>query len=174
MKYLANHNCILENEERERAFSGTFTPLLIASMQFFGAVLTETINIMSICALENTKEVIMNFIALGVIAEIDNYYLSALPPSLLKDRLKEPFEIKTRSREINFTSRDLKSKLVRLIYRAYRIIEVAFYYYFTPFSVVFITYLVGGNNNNNSDSAIEINTPPIPTHQNVINCTLAS
>jgi hypothetical protein len=136
-------------------------------------VLTETINILSICALENTKEVIMNFIALGVIADIDNYYLTALPHSPLKDRLEEPFEIKTMSREIDFSSRDFKSKVVRLIYRGFRIIEVAFYYYFTPFSVVFITYLVGGKNNN-SESEIKIDIPPIQTHQNVINCTLAS
>jgi hypothetical protein len=106
---------------------------------------------------ENSKEVIMNFIALGIIAEIDNYYLSALPPSALKDRLNEPFAIKAKSKEIDFARRDLKSKLVRLIYRGYRIIEVAFYYYFTPFSVVFITYLVGGKNNN-SESEIKIDT----------------
>jgi hypothetical protein len=141
-------------------------------MQFFGAALTETINILSICALENSKEVIMNFIALGIIAEIDNYYLSALPPSALKDRLNEPFAIKAKTKEIDFAGRDLKSKLVRLIYRGYRFIEVAVYYYFTPFSVVFITYLVGGKNNN-SGSAINIAVPSIPTHQNIINCTFA-
>ena len=55
--------------------------MMVALMQLVGAVFTETINILSICSLENTKEVIMNFIALGVIAEIDNYYLSALPPN---------------------------------------------------------------------------------------------
>ena len=86
MKYLANHNLHINGEE-VNTFSGTFAPLLVALMQFFGAVLTETINILSICALENTKEVIMNFIALGIIAEIDNYYLLALPNSPLKERL---------------------------------------------------------------------------------------
>jgi hypothetical protein len=75
---------------------------MVALMQFYGAVLTETINILSICALENTKEVIMNFIALGVIAEIDDFYLQALPSSALKSRLSEPFEIKTRSRDLDF------------------------------------------------------------------------
>ena len=75
---------------------------MVALMQLVGAVFTETINILSICSLENTKEVIMNFIALGVIAEIDNYYLSALPPNQMRCRLEDPFEIKIRAKEINF------------------------------------------------------------------------
>jgi hypothetical protein len=153
MKYMANHNCILENDERERAFTGTLAPLCVALMQLVGATLTETINILSICALENSKEVIMNFIALGIIAEIDNYYLSALPPSPLKERLQEPFAIKAKSREIGWARRDCESKWVRSVYRAFRIIEVACGYYFTPFSVVFLTYLVGGRKDD-SGSAI--------------------
>ena len=75
---------------------------MVTLMQFYGAVFTEVINILSICTLGNSKDVIMNFIALGVIAEIDNFYLQALPSSALKSRLSEPFEIKTRSRDIEF------------------------------------------------------------------------
>ena len=118
--------------------------MLVAMMQFFGAVFTETINILAICYLENTKEVIMNFIALGVIAEIDNYYLSALPPSELKKRLEDPFEIKILSRELKFVDRDLKTKIVRCIYKFFRVFEVSFYYYFTPFIVLILTYLIAG------------------------------
>jgi hypothetical protein len=57
---------------------------MVTLMQFYGAVFTEVINILSICTLGNSKDVIMNFIALGVIAEIDNFYLQALPSSNLK------------------------------------------------------------------------------------------
>ena len=89
MKFIANHNSLSPGQDLESTyFSGTWAPMLVAIMQFFGAVFTETINILAICYLENTKEVIMNFIALGVIAEIDNYYLSALHPSELKKRLE--------------------------------------------------------------------------------------
>jgi hypothetical protein len=41
---------------------------MVALMQFFGAIFTEVINILSICSLADTKEVVMNFIALGVIS----------------------------------------------------------------------------------------------------------
>jgi hypothetical protein len=51
-------------------------------------------------------------------------------------------------------------------------VEIAFYYYFTPFSVVFITYLAGGSNNNNENDGIKVDTTPL--HQTLINCTLAT
>jgi hypothetical protein len=80
----------------------------------------------------------MNFIALGVIAEIDNFYLQALPSSALKTRLGEPTPIKTTSRDFEKKERDCKSKWVRVTYRFFRVIEVAFYFYFTPFTVIFL------------------------------------
>lgn len=151
MKFLGNHNYLMPGQDSESTyFSGTSAPMLVALMQFFGAVFTETINILSICSLENTKEVIMNFIALGVIAEIDNYYLSALPPSELIKRLEEPFEIKILSSEIKFWDRDLKTKIVRCIYKFFRVFEVSFYYYFTPFIVLILTYLIGGLKNDDT------------------------
>jgi hypothetical protein len=41
------------------------------------------------------------------------------------------------------------------------VIEVAFYYYFTPFTAIFITYLAGGENNNNASAEIKVDTTPI-------------
>jgi hypothetical protein len=107
MKFLANHDCELKSDPNsKRSFSGWLAPLLVSLMQFFGAVFTEAINIVSICSLGNTKDVIMNFIALGIIAQIDDLYLSALPASALKCRLDEPFEVKKKSGEIYFWDRD--------------------------------------------------------------------
>ena len=78
-------------------------------MQFFGAIFTENINILCICSLVDTKEVIMNFIALGAIASIDNYYFEALPQSEIADRIEKPFKVEILSKEIKFCERDLKS-----------------------------------------------------------------
>ncbi len=144
MKFLSNHNHVAPGESTY--FTETTAPMLVALMQFLGAFLTETINIVSICSLENTKEVIMNFIALGVIAEIDNYYLSALPPSDLIKRLEEPFPIRALSGKINFWDRKLNTKIVCVIYKFFKIFEVSFYYYFTPFIVLILTYLIAGQN----------------------------
>lgn len=69
LKYYNNHH-----EE----FSEHITPVLITLMQFFGAVFTEVININVICAQSTIMDSVMNFIALGVIAEIDDFYAGSL------------------------------------------------------------------------------------------------
>jgi hypothetical protein len=53
-------------------------------MQLFIVLFTEIINICNICTLNTIMDIIMNFIALGVIAEIDNYYSSSLGNSKIK------------------------------------------------------------------------------------------
>jgi hypothetical protein len=62
IKFIANHNT------DSKYFSQYLSPIMVALMQFFGAIFTEVINILSICSLGDTKEVVMNFIALGVIS----------------------------------------------------------------------------------------------------------
>ena len=47
-------------------------------MKLLGAWMTEGVNILLICKQDSIMEVVMNFIALGVIAEIDNLYASRL------------------------------------------------------------------------------------------------
>ena len=43
-------------------------------MQFFGALLTEIVNLLLICELTSGKDIVMNFVSFGVIAEIDDFY----------------------------------------------------------------------------------------------------
>lgn len=133
MKYLANHH---------DAFSGILGPLLIATMQFMGAFFTEIINILVICSLPTIMEIIMNFIALGAISEIDNYYLASLSICPLKCALEEPLVVTRKSSQLK--GRPWKPMMVHVIYRALRVFQVSFYYYFTPFLAVIFTYLGAG------------------------------
>ena len=87
----------------------------------------------------------MNFIALGAISEIDNYYLASLAICPLKDALETPLKITRTSKNFeSFFSRPWKTQIVQLIYRLLRVFQVSFYYYFTPFLAVIFTYLVAG------------------------------
>ncbi len=62
-----------------------------------GAIGTELINILLICTQDTVKDVIMNFIALGVIAEIDDLYAGSLYNNPVKDCLeKNSYEITAR------------------------------------------------------------------------------
>jgi hypothetical protein len=66
-----------------------------------------------------------------------------------------PIEITTRSRDFENKERDWKSKCVRWIYVLLRVIEVAFYYYFTPLTVIFLTYPAGGSDKKNASAEIK-------------------
>lgn len=61
----------------------------VALMQMCGAVATEVINIILICSHDSTKDVIMNLLAFGVIAEIDDYYADSLKNSFTRELISE-------------------------------------------------------------------------------------
>ena len=64
-KYLA------ENADK---FSARLAPFFIAQMQILGAIFTELMNLCLICGQNDIMSCIMNFIALGCISQIDNFY----------------------------------------------------------------------------------------------------
>ena len=51
---------------------------MIGLMQLFGAIGTETLNIYQICSTYSIKDIIMNFVQLGIIAQIDDLYAQSL------------------------------------------------------------------------------------------------
>ncbi len=69
IRYLINHS---------HEFSSTIVPFMVAQMQLSAALLTEIINICLICGQNSIMDAIINFIALGAISEIDNYYATSL------------------------------------------------------------------------------------------------
>lgn len=55
---------------------------LVALMQLIGAILTEVINMILMCSFTQSIDVIMNLLAFGIIAEIDDLYAKSLKNSL--------------------------------------------------------------------------------------------
>lgn len=51
-------------------------------MQLIGAILTEVINMILMCSFTQSIDVIMNLLAFGIIAEIDDLYAKSLKNSL--------------------------------------------------------------------------------------------
>ena len=111
-------------------------------MQFLGAIGTEMINIFLICQQDSVQNVIMNFIALGVIAEIDNIYADTLYNNASKKEIEdETVSLMINDRKParpNYNSRFRPSTwahgILRLFYECY-------YYYFMPFTVIVLTFL---------------------------------
>lgn len=90
LKYLNNH---------EEDFHGVFAPSIIARMQIIVTLFTEIINIILICGQSDVMDCIFNFIALGAIAEIDNYYFRTINIPV-KEAIKDSLPIKKSSKEI--------------------------------------------------------------------------
>lgn len=90
----------------------------------------------------------MNFIALGAIAEVDDYYAGALYFCPLKQELEvalyfEPSNVGG-GKHRKFKVKTGKERVLTVLYKSYRILYVSFYYYFNPYIAVAITYLIGG------------------------------
>ena len=68
-------------------FDETNHPFYISVLKFVGALATEIINLLLICQQTSSMDCVMNFIALGVIADIDNLYASSLKSLRIKEAL---------------------------------------------------------------------------------------
>lgn len=132
IKYFNNH---------PDEFCHRVTPVLVGSMQLFVALFTELINILLICGQTTIMDSVMNFIALGVIAEVDNFYAGSLKNFPLKECVEDPPAIK-RSNRVNVDEgRTVYLKIIRFFYKCLRTFYASFYYYFMPFLVVLLSYL---------------------------------
>lgn len=132
IKYANNH---------PEEFNGIHGPFVVALMQLSSALFTEIINICVICSLTDIQDIIMNFIALAVISEFDNFYAKSVVGIPIKKTLDAPLSIKRSSKDIQFSDRSLFEKFVRIVYRISRIFYASYYYYFMAFTVIPLTYL---------------------------------
>ena len=62
-------------------FDSRTHPFFISMMKLMGALMTEIVNILLICKQTFIMDCVMNFIALGVISEIDNLYAGSIRKS---------------------------------------------------------------------------------------------
>jgi hypothetical protein len=86
---------------------------------------------------------IINFIALGAISEIDNYYANSLTHIPLKKAIEEnPPKFKKRLLYMKLTDSSFLQILLRVVYKSYRLLYVSFYFYFTPYITTVFSYLI--------------------------------
>jgi hypothetical protein len=117
LKYFNNHS---------DDFVSQSEPVVVALMQLTGALFAETINIILICGQQTVMDTVLNYIALGVIAEIDNYYCNSLPNKGFKTAVleSEPLTIKYRTRSIKYKERLGSGKVIIIFYKMLRILYV--------------------------------------------------
>ena len=136
IRYLINHSA---------QFTSTMVPFLVAHMQLFASLLTEIINICLICGQKTIMDSIINFIALGAISEIDNYYAVSLNHLPIKKAAEEPYPFMKRLYYLRLSKMSCQQILLRSIYKFYRVVYVSLYFYFTPYITTVFSYLAASN-----------------------------
>ena len=107
-------------------------------MKLFGAASTECLNIMLLCNQISVMDCVLNFIALGIISQIDNIYLASLRDFKLIKAFDKELQI---SRDKTWKQRDRSywMRFCKFIHRVCKTIYVSFYYYFMMFVTIAIT-----------------------------------
>ena len=120
-------------EERLPAF-------LIALMQFLIAISTEIISMLMLNGQREIFDVIVNFIAIKVIAEIDNIFIDGISDVTLI-RMTEPADDeewtpKRIYNKIPFSQRGFLDKILFAYYKVLKLVYNSFYFYFFPFLII--------------------------------------
>ncbi len=127
------------NATHRSLFDSSFQPFLIAMMKLFGAWMTEIANIFLICKQKDNTDVVMNFIALGIIAEIDNIYASRLFEFKCAKVLEEENLPIIHKGGIPGHEENVWIKLEKFLYSLFKLFFVSFYYYFAAFLPVLLS-----------------------------------
>ena len=83
----------------------------------------------------------MNFIALGVIAEIDDIYAGSLYHNKIKKEIEEGLTLEVKEHAPVREEYKSKFRLIFVIYKFLRILYSTYYFYFMPFTVIIVSYI---------------------------------
>lgn len=105
-KYMNDH----PSNFRDKFGESTLLPsFLLIVMQIGAALATEIINLYLILEADNAKDALMNFVALAVIAEVDDLYLATLRNEPLKNALADtPPIIDNNTQKLRMSGRQKK------------------------------------------------------------------
>jgi hypothetical protein len=136
-KYMNNN----PSNFKDRFGESTYLPAtLLVIMQIAASIATEIINLYLILEAETAKDALMNFVALTVISEIDDIYLSTLRVDRLKTAFIEtPPIVGNTTNSLRMSGRQKKQWLVRKFYKLLKFVHAS-YFYFLPLLVPAMAY----------------------------------
>lgn len=129
------YQIVRTKKEKEAQYSfNSIIPLIVALMQGVGALFTELICLVLIGGQNSSMDVIMNFVALGVIADIDNIYADSSKEQAIETvKSDEEWQPKIVVPKVNFRDRKCWNKCLYLPYYFLKLIHVVAYFYFFAF-----------------------------------------
>ena len=159
MKFALNHPYLFQDYS---------TAYICAFLQFFTTIMTEFANVALILTATDPINCTLNFIALAIIAEFDNFVYEALRNESMKKLLdpevcekvlvvarttskkcKEGEMSKVENEDgnlmplkITFSDRTCGNKFLYFTYKIWRAFFVSIYFYFLPFTTILLTCLI--------------------------------
>lgn len=131
MKYVTNHSS---------DFMFPVMAYLLGVMQLIGGLSAEVLCILYIATQKSTIPSILRFIALGSIANVDNFYANALPPSYPLKQKAGPLPIKVFNGDPETRNRSGCNWVMRFIYKVIRVAYCSIIFYFLPYLALFTPY----------------------------------
>ena len=81
----------------------------------------------------------MNYVALGVIAEIDDIYGGSIKDGKLRKTVESELPISIQTRDVN--ERTGGHNLIRGVYGFFNFFYLTFYFYFMPFAAIILSQI---------------------------------
>ena len=135
--------------------AGSLFALLVCALKVLGAFYAELINIWKMGQQDNIEDIVKDFIAFGIIAEIDNVVARGIKDLDVEKQINE-FPIiydsnddhktvmQILSEKQNMTTSQYALKVAILcFYKVFDLLYVTVYFYFFPFSILILVFLFG-------------------------------
>jgi len=107
--------------------------------------LAEITNLFMLSTRTTVEYCIMYFVAFHVLTAIDNIYAEGVCDFALLHAVKEPLKFKTLPRDVMWSTRTWKNKIMYVGLRIVQFLYNCGYYYYLPFIVNFIPYFFAGD-----------------------------
>lgn len=144
MKFTSNH---------PTKFHSWVIPFVMGFMQTQMVTIIELVNLINICANNNIMDIVMNYVALAVVADFDDYIFEAVKrgdnyPELLEYKGLQ-WDVTTSSqctheedyeKRLTFNERKLGNKIARIVYCICRLIYISVYFYFFEFLTLILIF----------------------------------
>lgn len=135
MKYANNH---------QRDFSEPYYAFVLGLMQLTGCLIAEFGAIFYLSSLDSPIDLIIRFMALSQIADVNGIIYRAIPTENRIQKPLEPLKISVHRRDfvVGYYERDNLQKVLRVLYKVLKIVYASFFFYYFPIVIVLLPALV--------------------------------
>jgi hypothetical protein len=112
--------------------------IMIAMMKLLSVLFTEITNILLISSESKSLDIIKDFVALTVVAQLDNFYALTIHDNTVRERVEGKVMLYDQSK-VEAAKQGLGHKIGHFFFSIDLSIYVSFYFYFMPFLVLFLS-----------------------------------